>query len=71
MVQLLGHVPVHGIDVNGVVLHAHLFPSYTTCDTKYEWGLYPSRNPKSDCFCGCLWSLGYDPESNAVCFVSK
>lgn len=61
MVQLLGHVPVHGIDVDYIVLHAHLFPSCTECDANHEWGLCHCRNPESDIVCHCLWSLGYEP----------
>ena len=71
MVQLPGHVPIHGIDVDYHVLHAHLFPSCTKCDTKYEWGLYPSRNPKSDIVCDCFWSLGYDPPIQCCVLLVK
>lgn len=48
MVQLLGHVFVHGIDDNYLVLYAHLFPNRTQRDTNNEWGVYPSRNSESD-----------------------
>ena len=60
MVQLLGHVPIYGINVDYLVLHAHLLPSCTERDTNYEWGLYHSRHSKSDIVCDCLWGLGYE-----------
>ena len=63
MVQLLGHLPVHGVDGGYLVLHAHLFPDCTERDAYYERGLPLSRNSESGVVCGCVRSLGYEPRS--------
>ena len=65
MVQLLGHLPVHGIDDYYIILHAHISSSYTKRDANNERGIHPSCNFMSDCVCNCLWGLGYEPRSYA------